>query len=452
MRQVTPAWKLVTAVVSLLLTLFVWQQGLQESLKRPSVASQLSINQHEMALVASPALPESLKPILVGLNPRETLKQSLLEIPEDKIEDRQRLLVATLEQSEVKRQELLDFSLKDQELLPLQKALLNSFNGAQLSTSNLAQIESLKKDPLLYQVSCLSLGGNDASCVDQSVSKSMALRLVGIQVFPLLATVIGFVLLLGQLWLIFRRKNTPWPDLSTLPLSLVDMILLISGGFVLLGEVLFPTLLIPLSSYFTKQFSSPMNEALKVFIGYISMTLPPLFILYQQLRGLKIFERPPGGWLQWNLKPLNTSLSYAVRGWLMILPFVLLTGWLINSLVGDQGGSNPLLDLVLNSHNLWALILLLTTTVVLAPFFEELIFRGVLLPVLAKDLGRFWAVIVSSLVFALAHLSIGELPALFVLGLGLGFVRLSSGRLFSCAIMHSLWNGITFANLLLLNG
>ena len=452
MRQVTPAWKLVTAVISLLLTLFVWQQGLQDSFNRPSVAPKLSLTQHEMALLASPVLPESVKPILVGFSPEDSLKKSILELPEDQIEDRQRLLVASLEESEDKRRALLDFSLNDQDLFPLKKALLNSSNSESFSSFNAPQLENLKKDPLLYQVSCFSLGGNESTCINRSASKAMALRLVGVQVVPLFATVIGLILLLRQLVLIFRKKNSPWPELRPLPLSLVDMTLLISGGFVVLGEVVFPTFVIPLSSFFTRQFSSPMNEALKVFVGYFSMTVPPLFILYQQLRSLKKFDIPPGGWLQWKLKPIWTSVFKAALGWLMIMPFVLLTGWLMNVFVGDQGGSNPLLELVLNSHNSFALILLLITTVVLAPCFEELIFRGVLLPVLANNLGRYWGVIVSSLVFALAHLSVGELPPLFVLGLGLGFLRLSSGKLFPCAIMHSMWNGITFANLLLLGG
>ena len=136
----------------------------------------------------------------------------------------------------------------------------------------------------------------------------------------------------------------------------------------------------------------------------------------------------------------------------MVMPLVLLTSWLMNVLVGDQGGSNPLLELVLHNQEPLPLILLLITTVVLAPVFEELVFRGTLLPVLAKALGRSWGVIVSAFVFALAHLSVGELPPLFVLGIGLGLMRLSSGRLFPCALMHSLWNGITFANLLILSG
>jgi membrane protease YdiL (CAAX protease family) len=58
--------------------------------------------------------------------------------------------------------------------------------------------------------------------------------------------------------------------------------------------------------------------------------------------------------------------------------------------------------------------------------------------------------LLSSAVFALAHLSISETPALFVLGLGLARVRQRSGRLAASVIMHSLWNGFTFLNLILL--
>ena len=134
----------------------------------------------------------------------------------------------------------------------------------------------------------------------------------------------------------------------------------------------------------------------------------------------------------------------------MVLPPVVLTGWLITRVIGDQGGSNPLLEIVLNSQDPLALLLLSLTAVVLAPLFEETIFRGVLLPVLGQSLGRLGGVLVSALVFAVAHLSIGELAPLLVLGLGLGLLRLSTGRLLPCVVMHSLWNGVTFLNLVLL--
>ena len=71
------------------------------------------------------------------------------------------------------------------------------------------------------------------------------------------------------------------------------------------------------------------------------------------------------------------------------------------------------------------------------------------IPLLVSKVGKIGGVLLSALIFALAHLSVGELPPLFVLGIGLGLMRLSSGRLFPCALMHSLWNGVTFISLLL---
>ena len=97
-----------------------------------------------------------------------------------------------------------------------------------------------------------------------------------------------------------------------------------------------------------------------------------------------------------------------------------------------------------------AFILLFLTTTLIAPLFEEIIFRGVLLPVLTRDYGKTIGILISSFVFALAHLSLNEFPPLFVLGIGLATTRLISGRLSSSVVMHSFWNGLTFLNLFLL--
>ena len=109
-----------------------------------------------------------------------------------------------------------------------------------------------------------------------------------------------------------------------------------------------------------------------------------------------------------------------------------------------------MLELVLGSHDPIALGLLALTAVVLAPLFEETIFRGALLPVLAAKLGPLVGALVSGLLFAMAHISVGELAPLTVLGVGLGLVRLRSGRLWPSVLMHGLWNAVTFLNLLLL--
>tara|TARA_A100001035_G_C27561978_1_gene399018 strand:- start:72 stop:620 length:549 start_codon:yes stop_codon:yes gene_type:complete len=180
------------------------------------------------------------------------------------------------------------------------------------------------------------------------------------------------------------------------------------------------------------------------------MAIPPLLIVYYQIKSLNdefLFKKD---YFQFNFFPIKASIINGIKGWLMIIPFVLLISLIMNFLIDNQNGSNPLLEIVLNNNNYFSFILLFFTTTFLAPFFEEIIFRGVLLPVLSRDFGIILGISISSFIFALAHLSVGEMPPLFVLGLGLGITRIASGSLFSSIVMHSLWNGLTFFNLFLL--
>ncbi len=450
MRQATSAGKMALAAFSLLLALLIWGRGLQESFSRPSVVPKLSLRQQEISLLATPALPKSLKPLFVGESPENRLRDALREIPLEQMQDRERIVLASLETTGENRRLALEMPVEDEALASIQNALRGSPGESLRGLSNLNDLEILNDDPLLYQVACLALGGTENVCVNSVISQSMALRLIISQGVPISAILLGSGLLIRQVWFLLRNANAPWPQLVSLPLSIFDMVLLVAGGFVVLGEVFFPAFVAPFSEILTEKISSPLKESLRVFIGYIAMTLPPLLILRQQLHGLKSFELPDGGWLQWRLRPLGEAFTKATAGWLMVMPLVFLSSWIMNSLVGDQGGSNPLLELVLSSQEPLSLLLLLVTTVVFAPLFEELVFRGALLPVLAQSYGRSLGVIVSALIFALAHLSVGEFPPLVVLGLGLALLRLSSGRLFPCVLMHSLWNGITFTNLLLL--
>jgi membrane protease YdiL (CAAX protease family) len=70
--------------------------------------------------------------------------------------------------------------------------------------------------------------------------------------------------------------------------------------------------------------------------------------------------------------------------------------------------------------------------------------------VLGRHIGGIAAVGISAILFALAHLSLGELVPLSVLGVGLGLLRWQSGRLGASVCLHALWNSLTFLNLLLL--
>ncbi len=446
MRQAKTGWKWAMALFSLFLTFLIWQKGLQESFERPSVAPKISLNQTEMAVSASSSLPESIKDVFLGSEPQKKLYQALKDISLEQMEDRQRLLLALLEKSENEQKIILNKDFKDKNFEFVRKYLLKRNEREELE--KFPDNHEIKLDPFLYQISCSNLGYSEEKCINKKYNFLVTFRLLTSQLLPFIASFIGTILLINQALIFIRKKNSPWPEMIAPPLSIIDMVLLIAGGFVVIGEVLFPALLIPIIDLLSNNSSSPLKDSLRVLIGYCSMTVAPLVIIKYQLKDL-IPSKIEGGWLQWKIKPIREGIFKSITGWLMIMPLVLLIGWLMNEIIGDQGGSNPLLELVLNSDEFIPLLLLFITTVIIAPVFEELVFRGVLLPVLVSKTGKISGVLLSALIFALAHLSVGELPPLFVLGIGLGLMRLSAGRLLPCALMHSLWNGVTFASLLL---
>ena len=278
----------------------------------------------------------------------------------------------------------------------------------------------------------------------------MFLKLLAIRLIPLLTIFVGSILSLKILWKAISLKKFEWKEIETLDFELIDMVLLVSGGFVVLGEVVSPLFSISLVEIFSKDISNELSQSLKIFFGYIFMAIPPLLIVFYQIKSLKGEFVLKKDYFQFKFSTIKDAVFNGIKGWLTIVPFVLFISLIMNSLIDNQNGSNPLLEIVLNTKSYFPFIILFVTTTVLAPLFEEIIFRGVLLPTLSRDFGIIWGIIVSSFVFALAHLSVGELPPLFVLGIGLGITRMASGSLLSSVIMHSLWNGLTFFNLFLL--
>lgn len=104
---------------------------------------------------------------------------------------------------------------------------------------------------------------------------------------------------------------------------------------------------------------------------------------------------------------------------------------------------NPLLNL---PSSTLGVVLNYVWMVVLAPVFEELLFRGALLGSL-KEHGSWFAVIVSGLLFGLAHINISMMLYATALGMLLGMLYLRAGSVIPCIIAHVCINflGITIS-------
>jgi uncharacterized protein len=86
-------------------------------------------------------------------------------------------------------------------------------------------------------------------------------------------------------------------------------------------------------------------------------------------------------------------------------------------------------------------LMLMVLVAVAAPLAEELLFRGMLYPLLRRNMGVVAAVALSAALFSAVHVVPILLPALFVIGVVLAIVRERSGSLWPCIALHALQNG-----------
>lgn len=87
-------------------------------------------------------------------------------------------------------------------------------------------------------------------------------------------------------------------------------------------------------------------------------------------------------------------------------------------------------------------LLTLFSTAVLPALLEEMSFRGILLERL-RPLGDRFAVVISALLFGLAHGNIVQIPFAFLLGLLFGYIVVRTNNIWLAVLLHFLNNGMS---------
>ena len=84
--------KLSLALISLVITFFVWQQGLRDSLSRPSVAFDIGQKEQEIVALASPSIPTNLKSFFISNDPFDEIDNVLSQVSFNELTDRNKLI------------------------------------------------------------------------------------------------------------------------------------------------------------------------------------------------------------------------------------------------------------------------------------------------------------------------------------------------------------------------
>ncbi|WP_375509439.1 lysostaphin resistance A-like protein [uncultured Nostoc sp.] len=300
----------------------------------------------------------------------------------------------------------------------------------------------------LYQLQQRQDALSAVKAAQQESATQAVIKLAVIGTIPTLAALTGLILLIflfaqrllkGKASLLAQNADvlwsTPWDGETILQVFVV--------GFFFMGQIFVPLLLSLLP--IPRPVGDVRLQAFYVLVSYLLVASGALLVLYFSL---KRFFPLPEFWFRFRFQ--DKWFLWGLGGYCAALPIVVVVSLINQQLWQGQGGSNPLLQLALESQDGVALGIFFFTAAIAAPFFEEILFRGFLLPSLTRYLPVWGAILISSLLFAIAHLSLSEILPLTALGIVLGVVYTRSRNLLAPMLLHSLWNSGTLLSLFVL--
>ncbi|AFM17668.1 CAAX amino terminal protease family [Mycolicibacterium chubuense NBB4] len=140
--------------------------------------------------------------------------------------------------------------------------------------------------------------------------------------------------------------------------------------------------------------------------------------------------------LEFSWRGAGLGVLFGLGGLLLSIPAALL--WL--SIVGEDATSAAG-EVFGNLRGTWFwAVAVFVVVAVIAPICEEIVYRGLLWGAVDQRWGRWAALSVTTVVFAIAHLEWTRAPLLLVVALPIGLARLYSGNLTASILAHQVTN------------
>ena len=235
-----------------------------------------------------------------------------------------------------------------------------------------------------------------------------------------------------------RLLRRPWYWQDALWLALVMAVFICS--LALIGQLL---------EHFAVDIPTPVARTVIILQNLITQGLALGLVVYLCRRNDAGLAASLGG----PPAPLRSRVRQAFLFYVAAMPLIAAAALLSNALVAITGiplQPQPILGGFIDvTAPFWFKGWLIATATIVAPVVEEVIFRGVFFPAIARQRGIPAAIVSVSMLFAVIH---GHLPAilpLFVVGTFLSASYLYTGSLLVPILMHSIFNTVNVAAILL---
>ncbi|XP_010276954.1 PREDICTED: uncharacterized protein LOC104611555 isoform X2 [Nelumbo nucifera] len=247
-------------------------------------------------------------------------------------------------------------------------------------------------------------------------------------------------------WLLLQAWDVPWDWKIILYVMMPYLMSILLTGIV---ESAGLGVMQPHAENVTPHLHGTDEEAIRLFLDELLKTAVKLSVLYVFVSPYQPFpdnvfsyrwHQPfniQNGWLLWGIGGLVAASSVVF----LIKSFI--SGPDANQIQNEAESLVRLLPFIgVSSISNASLLGILG---ILAPLCEETIYRGFLMTSLTKWLPVPLSIIVSSIVFTLAHQSPGKSTEILIFGVVLGLVYAQTRNLLAPIIMHACWNlGVIF--------
>lgn len=245
-----------------------------------------------------------------------------------------------------------------------------------------------------------------------------------------------------------RGRGAPWTAQQTFHGVLLTLVPWIGLNLLLLGAAGTQTLTRPLP--FNTDLGAAVLQVIFTALIEGAFLLAPFYyaqktLTHQETRTRRRAVREALGLRSFNVR---RTLPWIAGFIALIIGVNILYGFVITTLHLPLT-TNDQVVLQESKYAPLSVYALLASSVLIAPLCEEIFFRGFVLPGLLRDFSPTWALLISSLLFAVAHADPGSFIPLFVIGLCLGFLRLHTGSSWASLSLHVLNNLLSSISIVL---
>jgi len=258
-------------------------------------------------------------------------------------------------------------------------------------------------------------------------------------------TILSIVFFADIVFIMFyweKLKNFFKQRLKTVPWVLKDVFEICAGLF-------FIYVILNLTGYLILKFHAGEKTQIRHILNILSNIsmygLGIWLMIYFIKKRYDFWHRFLGvEWLLWFRKSLKSILIYI--GYFPFLIILTYIGVFVCVILGVEPEPHPMVEILKKEKSIFFIFYLVIIASVIAPIFEEILFRGIFYQALKKRFGFWQAIVFSSILFSMLHFNTAQFLPIVGLGMLLCLIFEYTGSLVPVIVLH-IFNNTLFLGL-----